>query len=237
MELRGAHVFICYRWFFYLFAKEFSEEQTMRIWEMLWAHSDENFAIWIGVAMFVLSRDKIFEANLSFEDIFSVGSLPCLTSYSKFMQNVSLDAEAVLEMAQTLYTQFVENGYEYPVEEAQEPVSEPAEPIVEPDTEKEHNREHTTDEYIATEEGGKEKPEPQPPSSHIPQSPLLTLSQSYLQPNSQPPTQPRTPIPLRRKLEFSFDTNKNTTPSKTLLGYDLSFTLGYLMQAFYGEST
>eukprot|EP01127_Copromyxa_protea_P015026 TRINITY_DN4267_c0_g1_i1.p1 TRINITY_DN4267_c0_g1~~TRINITY_DN4267_c0_g1_i1.p1 ORF type:complete len:410 (-),score=94.28 TRINITY_DN4267_c0_g1_i1:66-1295(-) len=115
-SVNGTHMFFCFRWFLLYFKREFTVEQTQRVWEMIWAHPDPDYVLWIALAIMLIHRDTIISNKMCFEDIL------------RYMSSLSnqLDHSEVIQLSQELYHYFHVAGgnYDSAIEEYNRKLSE-----------------------------------------------------------------------------------------------------------------
>jgi len=94
-KLQGNHIFFSFRWFLLYFKREFSTEDTRKIWEVLWTHiiPDEELVVFIALSILIKQRDQIMNQKMEFEEILRhMGSI-----------ETTMDATEIISLAITLY--------------------------------------------------------------------------------------------------------------------------------------
>lgn len=114
-KIKGNHIFFAFRWFLLYFKREFTTDDARKIWEVIWTHQipDEEFAIWIALAMLWKQRETILNQQMDFDEIL------------RHMSNISLtmDAGDILDSAIALYNYFIRDGNNHQKDEEPTPLN------------------------------------------------------------------------------------------------------------------
>lgn len=90
----SSNFFFCFRWLLINFKREFSNDDILKLWEVLWTCPyDTDYALFIATAILLQERDKIITEKMSFSEI-----LRYINSLSH-----SLDISLVIGNAEGLY--------------------------------------------------------------------------------------------------------------------------------------
>lgn len=69
----SSNMFFCFRWLLVWFKRELSQEDVMRLWEVLWTDLPcQNFHLLISVAILDTERNILMENNYGFTEILKV---------------------------------------------------------------------------------------------------------------------------------------------------------------------
>ncbi|KAK9073809.1 hypothetical protein SSX86_006403 [Deinandra increscens subsp. villosa] len=93
--------FFCFRWILIQFKREFENEKTLRLWEVLWTHyPSEHLHLYICIAILKRHRSKIMGEQMDFDTLL------------KFINELSgqIDLDPVLREAEALCVYAGENG-------------------------------------------------------------------------------------------------------------------------------
>lgn len=93
------NLFFCFRWFLVWFKREFSWEDTMTMWEVLWTdYLSDKFIFFVALAILDRHRDFIIDYLKSFDEIL------------KYVNDLSmgLNVQETLQRAEILFYQFRE---------------------------------------------------------------------------------------------------------------------------------
>lgn len=93
------NLFFCFRWFLVWFKREFSWEDTMTMWEVLWTdYLSDKFIFFVALAILDQHRDFIIDYLKSFDEIL------------KYVNDLSmgLNVQETLQRAEILFYQFRE---------------------------------------------------------------------------------------------------------------------------------
>lgn len=69
----SGNMFFCFRWLLVWFKRELSQEDAMRLWEVLWTGFPcENFHLLVCVAILITESNTIIQNNYGFTEILKV---------------------------------------------------------------------------------------------------------------------------------------------------------------------
>ena len=98
-EHESGNLFFMFRWILIRFKREFSVEDTLVLWEVLWTqHLSPKFHLFVCLAIVHLHRGKIVSENLAFDE---------LLAYANSLSG-QLDLDQVLGMAEATYRSVAE---------------------------------------------------------------------------------------------------------------------------------
>lgn len=69
----SGNMFFCFRWLLVLFKREFSQEDIMRLWEVVWTELPcKNFHLLMCVAILETEKNILMDNNYGFTEILKV---------------------------------------------------------------------------------------------------------------------------------------------------------------------
>lgn len=72
----SGNMFFCFRWLLVLFKREFTQDDIMRLWEVIWTGLPcKNFHLLLCVAILDTEKHVLIENNYGFTEILKVGTI------------------------------------------------------------------------------------------------------------------------------------------------------------------